>query len=72
MSTQKHIIEVIPPKYEASVERMTFRGYRCPACGGLGRHSAIADSEAPSTCTFCDGTGKVLAAVTIRWAPDYE
>ena len=48
MSTQKHIIEVTPPKYEQVRETMEFRNYN-----------------------YCEGTGKVMAEVTIKWRADY-
>ena len=73
MSTQKHIIEVTPPKYEQVHERMEFRNYTCPVCNGRGGFTEEVghDQYQTKTCDYCEGTGKVMAEVTIKWRVDY-
>lgn len=73
MSTQKHIIEVTPPKYEQVHERMEFRNYTCPVCNGRGGFTEEVghDHYQTKTCDYCEGTGKVKAEVTIKWRADY-
>lgn len=36
MSKEKAFIEIAPPEYKPRSERMTFRGFQCPECGGKG------------------------------------
>lgn len=73
MSTQKRIIEVIPPLYQKVWEKMTLNDYRCPLCGGQGgRSEQIGFNKYEETkCDYCDGTGKVKAEIQIDWKPDH-
>ena len=73
MSTQKHIIEIGPPKYQEINERMTFRNFTCPVCGGQGGFSERVGHDAyrATACDYCDGTGRVKAEVLIKWGADY-
>ena len=73
MSEQKHIIEIIPPKYEQVHEHFEFRNYLCPVCHGQGgfREQTGHDSYRNTTCDYCDGTGRVKANIQIKWEADY-
>ena len=73
MSTQKRIIEVIPPLYQKVWEKMTLNGYRCPLCGGQGgRSEQIGFNKYEETkCDYCDGTGRVKAEIQIDCKPDH-
>lgn len=73
MSTQKHVIEIIPPEYEQVRETMEFRNYVCPVCHGQGGFTEETghNEYRTKTCDYCDGTGKVKAEVTIKWRADY-
>lgn len=73
MSKQKHIIEIEPTEYNCQQEKMFFSGFRCPKCGGKGGFTENIgwDEYKTTSCTFCDGTGKIMGEVLINWLPDY-
>lgn len=73
MSTQKRIIEVVPPHFQEVWEKLVLPGYRCPVCGGQGGSSEqIGFNKYKETkCDYCQGTGKVKAEVQINWKPDH-
>lgn len=68
MSKQKHIIEVAPTRWDLPHEQMEFHNYTCPQCNGSGGFRDEQDGY--MACSRCDGTGRLMAEVTIRWRPD--
>lgn len=74
MSTQKRIIEVIPPPYQKVWEEMVLNGFSCPVCHGQrGRQEQVGFNEYKETeCDYCQGAGKVKAEIRINWKPDYK
>lgn len=68
MSNQKHIIEVEPPLFRQRLERKEFHGYVCPSCNGGGGFYDEQDHH--TACHRCEGTGRLMAIVTIEWSAD--
>lgn len=73
MSTQKRIIEVVPPRFQEVWEKLVLPGYCCPVCKGRGGSSEqVGFNEYKETkCDYCQGTGMVKAEIQINWKPDH-
>ncbi len=71
MSKSKQIIE-IEPDGRIHKEGFCSRPMTCPYCRGKGwLYSGQQDPET-IPCPDCEGTGEVIALVTIDWKPNKE
>lgn len=69
MSEQRYIIEVEPPRWTTETEKKEFHNFTCPNCNGGG--GFVDELDKYTSCGRCDGTGKIMAEVIIKWRPDY-
>lgn len=73
MSQKKDII-VLEPGKRISQEILQTNPMICPYCGGRGFFTTDSlrspDADQIINCPDCDGTGKVVATVTIDWKPN--
>lgn len=68
MSTKREMI-ILEPDVRIRKEGFCSRPMTCPYCGGKGWfHSGRREPEA-KTCPDCQGSGEVIALVTIDWRP---
>lgn len=74
MSDLKHVLDIMPPVDNRSVEKKAVRNVECPSCHGTGgfKDGRSHNDEHYTECSQCDGTGKVKAVITIEWTPDYN
>jgi len=72
MSNRKEMI-VIEPDARIRKEVFCTKPMTCPYCNGRGgfiRDNAYGQTE--DACPDCDGTGEVIALVTIDWKPNKQ
>ena len=70
MSKRKNIVTVVPQR-DCKEETFQITGYECPNCHGSCKEQNGLDYENPyKTCSFCNGSGKLTANVTIQWIPE--
>ena len=74
MSEKKQSIEICPSERDLSnVEHLVMSGFRCPTCNGMGNVTNWGVGERDTkieTCSRCNGSGILQAAVVIEWMPD--
>ena len=68
MSEKTETITLKPPE-RLRREGMISAAYRCWYCDGRGWFPSLDDREAPEMCPDCEGTGEVMAVVTVDWKP---
>lgn len=75
MSDRKYTLFVEPKLFEPKgAERFRFNDMDCPSCDNgyikvFEDHLQIAPAET-EICQRCNGTGKLMADVEIKWKPD--
>lgn len=73
MSEKRHTLD-IHPNGRNKQETFTFTDFRCPHCSG---HGVFTDEigrneQVITNCPFCDGTGKIMCSILVKWIPQYE
>lgn len=71
MSKRKEMI-VIEPDGRIHKEAFCTRPMICPYCGGKGWFYTLQHEPETVPCPDCEGTGEVIALVTIGWRPNKE
>ena len=71
MSQEKRVIEVCPNKVKSQIEIISLDDFVCPECHGYGGFSVDIgkDQYKWDSCSYCRGTGKINAEITIQWLP---
>lgn len=71
MSRVKHSIALCPWNFDTpNAEHLQQGGFRCPTCSGNGAISDYFDEDRFKPCKRCNGTGHLMAEITIKWKPD--
>lgn len=68
MSERTETITLRPPE-RIHRERIVSAGYKCRYCNGRGYFPPADDHEEPAVCPDCEGSGEVVAMVTVDWKP---
>lgn len=71
MSKRKEMI-VLEPDGRIHKEAFCTRPMTCPNCGGKGWFYTLQHEPETEPCPDCEGTGEVIALVTIDWKPNKE
>lgn len=71
MSKRKEMI-VIEPDGRIRKEAFCTRPMLCPYCGGKGWFYTHRQDPETEPCPDCEGSGEVIALVTIDWKPNKE
>lgn len=71
MSERKETI-VLEPSGRIRKEGFCSRPMRCPYCGGKGWFHSGSPEPETIQCPDSEGTGEVIALVTIDWKPNKE
>ncbi len=71
MSTKKEMI-ILEPDGRIRKEGFCSRPMTCPYCHGRGYFPPTKHQPWKITCPDCQGTGEVIAFVTIDWKPNKE
>lgn len=69
MSNRKEII-ILEPDVRIHKEAFCSRPITCPYCGGRGWFDSGKLDPETIPCPDCEGTGEVIALVTIDWKPN--
>ena len=70
MSKRREII-ILEPDDRIRKEAFSSRPIVCPCCGGRGGFiTGIPGGSYMKDCPDCEGTGEVIALVTIDWKPN--
>ena len=78
MSKHKNMVEVTPPETanaQQNGEAIVIHGFRCPVCAGSGHVEDINianPNKILAPCRLCNGRGKLMARVTVKWLPNDE
>lgn len=67
MSAKETTVVLKPPK-RIKKEGFISRGHVCGCCHGKGYF--YADQNGTTTCPGCQGTGELMAVVTVEWKPN--
>jgi len=71
MSNRKEII-VLEPEGRIHKEAFCSKPMTCTYCGGKGYFSATDHQPWETVCPDCEGTGELIALVTIDWKPNKQ
>ena len=71
MSKKKEMI-ILEPDGRIRKEAFCSRPMTCPYCGGKGffMEPFLPNADIKKDCPDCEGTGEVIALVTIDWKPN--
>lgn len=69
MSTKKEMI-ILEPARRIHKEEFCSRPMTCPYCHGIGYFPPTKHQPWETMCPDCEGTGEVIALVTIDWKPN--
>ncbi len=71
MSKLKHMVELTPPDYLSTEQRLTSPGMECGYCHGRGTfvYDDRWGDDVVRICPVCRGEGRVDAEITIKWKP---
>lgn len=69
MSKRRETID-LEPESLSQHEGFCSRPMTCPCCGGRGYHHTLQKDPETLECETCEGTGEVVAMVTIEWKPN--
>lgn len=69
MSTKKEMI-ILEPAGRIHKEEFCSRPMTCPYCHGIGYFPPTKHQPWETMCPDCEGTGEVIALVTIDWKPN--
>lgn len=68
--SQRQTMIILNPGSRIHKEAFVAAPMACPYCGGRGwHHTGMLDPET-EVCPDCEGTGEVIAVVTIDWKPN--
>lgn len=69
MSKRREMI-ILEPSGRIHKEAFSSRPVSCPYCHGKGYFPATQRQPRETMCPDCEGTGEVIALVTIDWKPN--
>lgn len=71
MSRIKHYLVFYPSQCDIPCdEHLQQGGFHCPTCCGNGTIRDYFDEDRAKPCKRCNGTGRLMAEITIKWKPD--
>lgn len=71
MSKRREMI-MLEPEGRIHKEAICSHPMTCPYCNGRGYFPANKHQPWETTCPDCEGTGEVIALVTIDWKPNKQ
>lgn len=69
MSKEREII-VLEPRSRKGKEEFRSRAVSCPYCGGKGWFYSGEREPETMACPDCEGSGELMAVITIDWKPN--
>ena len=71
MSMIKNTVSIYPPLCDTTnTEHLRKSSFQCPTCAGEGVLRDPFECDNDKRCKRCNGTGSLVAEITIKWKPD--